>query len=126
MTKKEAKNLKKDNWVWAYKIGVHGGYFDSEEFTPIHCYVLCGPDKSSGLIKLGRVTTAVPVLTSVDKIFLTREEAQKAMLRDLNAAIAEYEHENELLMRDIEDDLRYNNNQISRLSALKTMLERSM
>lgn len=126
MTKQQAKKLKENDWVWAYKIGVHGDCFDSEEFTPIHCYVFVGPDLTSGLIRLGRVTTAVPFLTSIDKIFLTREEAQKAMLKDLNDAIAEYEHANELLMLEIEDDLRYNNNHISRLNSLKTMLEWSM
>ena len=126
MTKQQAKQLKKNDWVWAYKIGIHGDCFDPTEFTPIHCYVLCGHDRSSGLIKLGRITTQVPVLTTIDKIFLTREEAQKSMLDDLNKAIEEYEHANKLLMRDIEDDLRYNNNQISRLSSLKTMLEWSM
>ena len=126
MTKQQAKQLKAKDWVWAYKIGVHGDCFDPTEFTPIHCYVLCGPAKGSGLIKLGRITTKIPVLTSVDKIFLTREEAQEAMLKDINEAIAEYEHANELLMRDIEDDLHYNNSQISRLNSLKTMLEHSM
>ena len=126
MTKKEAKQLKKNDWVWAYKIGVHGDCFDSEEFTPIHCYVFVAPELSSGLIRLCRITTAVPFLTSIDQIFLTKEEAQKSMLKDINKAIAEYEHANELLMQEIEDDLRYNNNQLSRLSSLRSMLEHSM
>lgn len=37
MTKQQAKRLKKNDWVWAYKIGTHGDCFDPEEFTPIHC-----------------------------------------------------------------------------------------
>ena len=126
MTKQQAKKLKENDWVWAYKIGVHKDCFDSEEFTPIHCYVFVKPELSSGLIRLGRITTAVPFLTSIDKIFLTREEAQKAMLEDLNKAIEEYEDANKLLMQEIKDDLLYNNHQISRLYSLKNILEWSM
>lgn len=126
MTQKQAKKLKDRDWVWAYKIGTHGECFDDEEFTPIRCYVLGKQDVSYGVLKLGRITTVVPCLCPLSQVFLTKEEAQRAMLKDLDEAITCYENENKALMAGIEDDLRYNQKQLTRLSGLKAVLERSM
>lgn len=126
MTKKQAAKLKDRDWVWTYKIGMYDQCCDTEAFTPLRCYVHVGPDLSSGLIRLFRITTDPPILTTIDKVFLTKAEAQKAMLKDLNEAIQYYEHENVWLMGQIEDDLRFNQTRLSELSSLKAVLERSM
>ena len=126
MTKQQAKKLKKNDWVWTYKVGMYGLCWDTEAFTPLHCYVYVGPEMSSGTIRLCRITDNPIILTSIDKVFLTKEEAQQAMLKELDEAIHYYEHENEVLMSQIEDDLRFNNTRLSELNGLKATLERSM
>ena len=126
MTRQQAKKLKDKDWVWTYKIGMHGSCCDTEAFTPLHCYVHVGPDLSTGLIRLFRITNNLTILTSIDKVFLTKEEAQQAMLKELEEAIQYYEHENEVLMDQIRDDLRFNNNRLSELRGLKAELDWSM
>ena len=126
MTRQQAKQLKDKDWVWTYKIGMYKLCGDPEMFTPIRCYVLTGPDLSSGLIRLMRTTTYGAILTSIDQVFLTKEEAQQAMLKELEEAIQYYEHENEVLMDQIRDDLCFNNNRLSELRGLKAELDWSM
>ena len=126
MTRQQAKKLKDNDWVWTYKIGMHGGCCDTEAFTPLRCYVHVGPDLSTGLIRLFRITNNLPILTSIDRVFLTKEEAQQAMRKELDVAIRYYEHENEVLMDQIRDDLRFNNNRLSELRGLKAELDWSM
>ena len=126
MTRKQAAKLKDRDWVWTYKIGMYGQCGDTETFTPLRCYVYIGPDLASGLIRLCRITNNPTILTTVDKVFLTKEAAQKAMLKELKEAIRYYEHENVWLMDQIRDDLRFNQKRLTELNGLKAALERSM
>lgn len=113
MTKEQAKKLKVNDWVWAYKVN------GSEDMPPTHCQVyVAKPDITYGLIRLC-APHGKPFLAKWQiEVFMTREEAADAMRECLWRAIRDYERQNEELMDSIRDDLDYNNKQLARLHDL--------
>ena len=119
MTRDEAKKLKVNDWVWAFQLGT------AEDMTPTYCYVFASkPDITHGLIKLSPPSGKPFIAQLSTQVFMTREETEEAMLKSVQDSIDYYEQENKKLMESIEDELAYNNRQLTRLTGLKAILTR--